>query len=115
MSASLAIAINVIADLAHPYRRPRVRWGRQRRVAALAIGVLAGTLLFLLLLAGVAYGGSAGGTERLVVQPGDTVWTIAASHYHDTDLRSRIDAILTGNHMASPVLVPGQQLTLPPP
>ena len=105
----------MIADLAHPYRRPRVRWARQRRLASLAAGVLAGTLFFLLLLAGVAYGGSTGGSERLVVQPGDTVWTIAASHYHDADLRARVDSIISLNHLATPVLVPGQSLTIPPP
>ena len=105
----------MIADLGHPHRSPRVGWTRQRRSAVLALAVVLGTLVLLLLLAGVAYGGTSGGPQRFVVRPGDTVWSIAASRYGDTDLRGRVDAILTTNHLRDPVLLPGQQLILPPP
>jgi nucleoid-associated protein YgaU len=105
----------MIADLSRPYNRRRHPWERERRFLMAALGAVVGAIFFLILLSGVAYGGTTGGTQTVRVQRGDTVWSIAGSHYSDGDLRARVDDILATNHLSSPLLVPGQQLLLPPP
>jgi LysM repeat protein len=50
--------------------------------------------------------------ERYVVQPGDTLWSIAASHYAG-DPRAAIPRIETRNGLTSPSIRPGQRLVLP--
>jgi nucleoid-associated protein YgaU len=46
------------------------------------------------------------------VRAGDTLWSIAASHYGG-DPRSAIWQIETANHLASDVISPGETLVLP--
>jgi LysM repeat protein len=61
---------------------------------------------------------AAGGTESVgtvVVQPGDTLWSIAAERYPGADTRERVDAIERLNGLPSPVIVSGETLQLPPP
>ena len=61
---------------------------------------------------------AAGGTEAVgsvVVQPGDTLWAIAAARYPGEDTRERVDAIERLNGLSSPVIVAGETLRLPPP
>ena len=60
---------------------------------------------------------AAGGTEpvgSVVVQPGDTLWAIAAERYPGADTRERVDAIERLNGLSSPVIVAGETLQLPP-
>jgi LysM repeat protein len=86
------------------FPRPRHRrgWGRVVLVAAvLAIAT-----------ARLAYGSGPVATDQVVVEPGDTLWSIAASHYHG-DPRPHVEAILQLNHLDSPRLLPGQALRLP--
>jgi LysM repeat protein len=47
-----------------------------------------------------------------VVAPGDTVWSIAASHFAG-DPRPHVEAILVANHLRSPMLTPGESLRIP--
>ncbi|MQA32598.1 LysM peptidoglycan-binding domain-containing protein [Modestobacter roseus] len=89
------------------------RRGR-RVVAALSIavglGVAAGTL---------AVAGDGGPALRLaaagtvVVQPGDTLWSIAGEVAPDEDRRAVVDALLERNDLDDVVLQPGQVLELP--
>lgn len=80
----------------------------------------------LLLAAGVALGswlgplmtGSGGdlrlaGVSSVVVEPGDTVWSIARSVAGDGDVRQVVARIRAANHLTSPDLQPGQVLRLP--
>ena len=54
----------------------------------------------------------AGPTVRYTVKPGDTLWSIAVSHYAG-DPRDAIYRIDRRNHLAGSLLVPGQRLVLP--
>jgi nucleoid-associated protein YgaU len=56
--------------------------------------------------------GSAGKPVSYVVQPTDTLWTIAAKHYAG-DPREGIWKLEHRNHLHGTTLVPGQRLTLP--
>jgi LysM repeat protein len=55
---------------------------------------------------------SAGPTQRYTVEPGDTLWSIAVSHYAG-DPRDAIYRIDRSNHLGDSVIVPGQTLVLP--
>jgi len=86
------------------YARPQRRrgWGR--------VVVLAAALV--LATARLAYSSGPVASDRVVVAPGDTVWSIAAAHYLG-DPRPHVAAILEANRMATPLLTPGQALLLP--
>jgi LysM repeat protein len=61
----------------------------------------------------VAHGGSAPVISTTVVQPGDTLWSIASAHYPSDDVRVRVDDIERANGLHSPVIEVGQTLQLP--
>jgi len=75
-------------------------------------------IVILVLIAAFAVGlaarpsGSAGKPVRYVVQPSDTLWTIAAKHYPG-DPREGIWKLQKRNHLGGTTLVPGQRLVLP--
>ena len=69
-------------------------------VAALAVGLAARP------------SGSAGKPVRYVVQPTDTLWSIAAKHYPG-DPREGIWELQQRNRLTGTTLVPGQRLVLP--
>ena len=73
--------------------------------------VLVAALAVMLALSRVAQGGEAAAT--VVVQPGDTLWTIAAERYPGDDTRARIDDIERLNNLSGPVIVVGETLRLP--
>jgi LysM repeat protein len=54
----------------------------------------------------------AGPTLRYTVKPGDTLWSIAVSHYAG-DPRDAIYRIDRRNHLGGSVIVPGERLVLP--
>jgi hypothetical protein len=54
----------------------------------------------------------AGAELRYTVKPGDTLWSIASSHYAG-DPRDAIYRIDHRNHLGGSVIVPGQRLVLP--
>ena len=54
----------------------------------------------------------AGPEQRYVVKPGDTLWSIAVTHYAG-DPRDAIYRIDRRNHLGASVIVPGQRLVLP--
>ena len=75
-------------------------------------------LAIVVLIAALAVGlaarpsGSAGKPVRYVVQPTDTLWSIAAKHYAG-DPREGIWKLERRNHLTGTTLVPGQRLVLP--
>lgn len=94
----------VQGGLHRAYPRPRRQrgWGRVLVLAAILV-VATGRL---------AYGSGPVPSDTVVVAPGDTVWTIAASHFRG-DPRPHVDEILVANHLSSPILTPGQTLRIP--
>jgi nucleoid-associated protein YgaU len=88
---------------------------RRRRLA-----VLLGTIALVVGLWGPAAGAFAGGSDqgprshRHVVQPGETIWSIARSQAgSDADPRPLVDAIVEINGIAGDTIVPGQALAIP--
>ena len=50
----------------------------------------------------------------VTVQPGDTLWAIAAAHTPNTgDVQETIDRITDANHLHASALEPGQRLRVP--
>jgi len=79
------------------------RWS----LVVLAAGALA------LGLSKVALGDTPPVVSTVVVQPGDTLWGIAAARYPGDDVRVRIDEIERLNGLHSPVIDVGEVLELP--
>jgi LysM repeat protein len=82
--------------------------GARRLLAAAAAVVLAA-----LTLAVAAHGSPPRAAATVVVQPGDTLWSIAAEHYPADDVRARVQDIEDLNGLAGPAIRPGQTLELP--
>ena len=93
---------------------PKPYLGIRRRRAGGRILGLSGLILIGLLAIStrLAYGDAPIGQGRVVVQPGETVWSIA-SRLAPGDPRAEVDAILRINHMTTPLIRPGQSLLLP--
>jgi hypothetical protein len=94
----------------------QARYRRRRLVVGLAfVAVVALTLLATSAVARIAGGAptsAAGGpSPTVVVQPGDTLWTIAAAVAPDTDVRITVDRLVALNG-SSPIVV-GQELEVP--
>ncbi len=73
-------------------------------------------VILCLLVVAVAWGArqsdGAGAEESYVVRTGDTLWTIAASHYGG-DTREGVWRLQDRNHLAGTLLWPGERLILP--
>lgn len=54
----------------------------------------------------------AGRAQSYVVQPGDTLWSIAAARYAG-DTREGIWKLQQRNHLADATITPGERLVLP--
>lgn len=61
----------------------------------------------------VAEGGAAGPYEALTVQPGDSLWSIAADRYPGADVRVKVIQIEQANHLGGPAIAAGQKLQVP--
>ncbi len=101
-------------------RRPgsvRLRLTRRARrlavVLALAAGVALGSWLGPLLAGGSADALRLAGESSVIVQSGDTLWSIATALDGDGDVRALVDEIQRLNDLDGGVLVPGQVLQLP--
>ena len=78
--------------------------------------LLAAVAAVLLLGAGFALGArgsSQPAYTTVVVQPGDTLWSIAAEHYPSDDVRVRVQSIEQANGLHGPTIEVGQTLRLP--
>lgn len=83
-----------------------------RSLGRLAV-VLGLTLAATVGLAVVAHGGSTQVDSTVVVQPGDTLWSIASARYPADDVRVRVEDIERANGLQSPIIEVGQTLQLP--
>jgi nucleoid-associated protein YgaU len=94
----------------------RVRLTRRARrlavVLTLAAGVAIGSWLGPL-VAGAGDDLRLAGVQSVVVQPGDTLWSIAADVAGSADVREVVDRIQELNGIRNSVLMPGQVLELP--
>jgi nucleoid-associated protein YgaU len=75
--------------------------------------VLLAVVALSLLLSKVALGGGPHADLTIVVQPGDTLWAIAAAHYPSDDVRARVSDIERANGLQSPAIEVGETLRLP--
>lgn len=100
------------ATVDHPrsHRRPRNAWPGRLRNAAVFTGAL---LALSLGLARVAEGGAPSAFDNVSVQPGDTLWSIAAERYPGTDVRSKVWQIEQANHLGKASLHPGDTIRVP--
>jgi LysM repeat protein len=80
--------------------------GRWAAVLLVVVGVSVG-------LSKVALGDAQPVNSTVVVQPGDTLWGIAAARYPGDDVRVRIDEIERLNGLHSPKIEVGEVLQLP--
>jgi nucleoid-associated protein YgaU len=103
-----------------PMSRTRVR--RRRRIAA-ALGSVAVAIVLSAPVAGaLGRHGDVPSTkvqparrweQVVVVQPGDTVWSIAEAAAGGADPRAVVDAIAARNGIDAGAVVPGQSLVIP--
>ena len=91
-----------------------VRLTRRGRVVVI---VFAAAFVLTVLWLTAGRGAFAGESERapeiFVVQPGDTLWDIAAHAKPEADPRLTLRRIMKLNHLSTVVLEPGQRLVLP--
>jgi nucleoid-associated protein YgaU len=90
-----------------------LRSARSLRPAHRLVAVCLLALSVSLSFAIVAHGGTAPADSTVVVQPGDTLWSIAAEHYPSDDVRARVDDIERANSLRSPLIEAGETLRLP--
>ena len=103
--------------------RPAARPGELRLTRRGRLVVFAAALVVAFAVAFVLAGGSSASdsssrisptaTERIVVEPGQTLWAIAAEHAADGEVRETVHAIERLNGLESPMLVAGQELFVP--
>lgn len=101
----------MFSDWSPPLSRCRRSWWQ--RDPRLILAALAACALALLVLAGAATAGGPPRPHAVIVQPGDSLWAIAATRYPEDDVRAQVDAIESANHLGSAQLIPGQRLVLP--
>jgi nucleoid-associated protein YgaU len=98
-------------------RSTRVRLTRRARrlavVLALCGGVVLGSLLDSIVSGDVGAGLHLAGVSSVVVEPGDTLWSIAESVADGADVRIVVARIQELNEFEGSALVPGQVLQLP--
>ena len=75
--------------------------------------VLLAVFAVMLGLSKVALGDAGSVQAVVVVQPGDTLWGIAAARYPGDDVRVRVDEIERLNGLESPEIEVGETLRLP--
>jgi nucleoid-associated protein YgaU len=102
-----------------PDRRPGdapVRLTRRGRRLLIAVSVTVGLALGALvapLLSGSSGDLRLAGQSRVLVRPGDTLWSIATSAAGADDVRVVVDRIERLNHLQGDAVQPGQELLLP--
>jgi LysM repeat protein len=92
-----------------PWRATRTGGSHRLRNAAMALGAV---LALGLGLASAVHGDTRPATT-VVVQPGDTLWSIAVERYPADDVRVRVQDIEQANGLQGPEIEVGQTLKLP--
>ncbi len=103
------------STLTTPFHAPSVRLTRRGRLVVFTIGLL------LVLSLGVLWGSGSVATEQpgtdqtLVVQvePGDTLYDLAAQVTTDGDVNAMVEQIEDLNHLDSSMIYAGQKLRVP--
>jgi LysM domain len=95
-----------VRPLKSSHRAPLRHLGRWALVIVAAACVSVG-------LSKVALGDTPAVNAKVVVQPGDTLWGIAATRYPSDDVRLRVDEIERLNGLHSPKIEVGETLLLP--
>jgi nucleoid-associated protein YgaU len=93
-----------------PWRASRAGGVHLGRRVGLAVLVVALTGLG---MAVAAHGGATVSYSTVVVQPGDTLWSIAAQRYPGDDVRERVQDIEAANGLQGPRIEAGETLRLP--
>lgn len=88
-------------------RSRKGRWGLLLKLALL-------TALLGAVMTQVVLGTAGSAAPAVVVQPGQTLWSIAVQHYPQSDPRAAITAIESANHLKGAAIMPGERLLLPP-
>jgi hypothetical protein len=86
----------------------------RRKATRIKVGrilVVLGILMVALVQA--AYGGGRTGRETIIVQPGQTLWSIAAERYPDDDTRGRVGEMVQLNHLGADPIYAGERLSVP--
>ena len=122
-AAPRAAAPRATARPASGVARTGLRLTRRGRIVVAALVIIGATmaaLLITLLASGGAqatnHGAARGGYQgmhQVVVQPGQTLWSIAAAAEPSADPRTVIQEIMTANALAGPGISAGQQLWVP--
>lgn len=86
---------------------------RGRAVVIVFAAAFVLTVLWFTAGRGAFAGESERAPETFVVQPGDTLWDIAARAKPEADPRLTFRLIMKLNHLTDVVLEPGQRLVLP--
>jgi len=121
-SATTGYATRATLVLARPVAsgaRPLHLTRRGRRLARTVVVLLALLTALVVSVAGhsaasqAATGRAVAATTTLVVQPGQTLWTVARGLSADVDLRETVARIQELNGLTSSAVRPGQQLIVP--
>ena len=93
---------------------------RGRRLVRTGVVVLALLVVLAVSLlgrtpAGAGSDAAVSATVQVIVQPGDTLWSIAKAAAPGDDVRATIERIGTLNNLDSKSVVPGQTLVVPAP
>jgi nucleoid-associated protein YgaU len=91
---------------------------RANRAGGVRLGWRAAFAVLVVAVAGIgmavaAHGGTTTSYSTVVVQPGDTLWSIAAQHYPRDDVRDRVEDIEAANGLQGPQIEAGETLRLP--
>lgn len=110
MSSYIAVDANRSYRLAR-YHAPRVPRRTATRIKVGRVLIVLAILWVVFMKA--AYGGARTGRELVTVQPGQTVWSIAASRYPEDDTRGRVGEIVRLNQLGAQPLYAGEKLNVP--
>jgi LysM repeat protein len=92
-----------------PWRATRTGGSHRLRAAVVAAAVVVAVAFGL----ASAVRGDTRPATTVVVQPGDTLWSIATEHYPADDVRVRVQDIEQANGLPGPRIEVGQTLKLP--
>ena len=96
--------------------RVRLRLTRRGRIVVALLAVLAACGLFVAGASAAQASGPAsahGRAAQVIVQPGDTLWSIAQSADPNADARAIVQQILQANRLTDPNITAGQRLWVP--
>ncbi len=84
-------------------------YGKGRRL------LMVGAVLSVLVAAGTqaVHGQQPAGYALVTVRSGDSLWSIAAERYPQSDPRQEVGEIMRLNHLADAVVYPGEELKVP--